>query len=270
MLLMVNYLFAQVIPLGFIKKGGYPSTGINPITSNLLLYLDATQTTSYGGSGTTWTDISGQSGQPNNASLTNPTFIQGSSTPTNPPTFGSGNSMNGAGSFTFAYNTYALTSNEISFSSQTATFIAWINPSQSVNYTNYAAIIFNRNVYTTGLNLYTNKNSVGYHWHNLESTFSWDSNLQVPNNEWSMIAVSIGPSSATAYLCKKSGITTATNTVSHPVTTGHKFYIACDPGRFSLDRTFIGKIATSMVYSSTLTSDNITAIFNAQKAAFGL
>jgi hypothetical protein len=25
-----------------------------------------------------------------------------------------------------------------------------------------------------------------------------------------------------------------------------------------------------MVYSSTLTSDNITAIFNAQKAAFGL
>ena len=242
-------------------------TGTNPVTTGLELYLDATRSASYGGTGTTWTDLSGQS---NNASLTNPTFIPSNSTPTNPPSFGSGNSMNEANSFTFAYNTYALTSNELSFSSQTATFIAWINPSQSVGSSNYAAIIFNRSSQTTGLNLYTNKNSVGYHWKDINATWTWDSNLQVPNNEWSMIAVSIGPSSATAYLCKSSGITTATNTVSHPVTTGHKFYIACDPTRFALDRTFIGKIATSMVYSTTLTTANITAIFNAQKAAFGL
>ena len=78
------------------------------------------------------------------------------------------------------------------------------------------------------------------------------------------------PNSATAYLCKSSGITTATNTVSHPATTGHQFYIACDPTRFALDRTFIGKMGTAMVYSTTLTTANITAIFNAQKEAFGL
>jgi len=238
-------------------------TGTNPITSNLLLYLDATRTASYGGTGTTWTDISGQS---NNASLTNPTFY--TTPPANPytdaPIFENG-------SFTFALNKYALTTNSLNFSNATGTFIAWINPSQSVGSSNYAAIIFNRGVNsTTGLNLYTNKNSVGYHWNDVSSTYSWDSNLQVPNNEWSMIAVSIGPSSATAYLCKSSGITTATNTVSHPETSGHKFYIACDPTRFALDRTFIGKMATAMVYSTTLTTADITAIFNAQKEAFGL
>ena len=238
-------------------------TGTNPVTNGLELYLDATRSASYGGTGTTWTDISGQS---NNASLTNPTFY--TTPPANPntdaPIFENG-------SFTFTLNKYALTTNSLNFSNATGTFIAWINPSQSVGSSNYAAIIFNRGVNsTTGLNLYTNKNSVGYHWNDVSSTYSWDSNLQVPNNEWSMIAVSIGPSSATAYLCKSSGITTATNTVSHPVTSGHKFYIACDPTRFALDRTFIGKMATAMVYSTTLTTANITAIFNAQKVAFGL
>lgn len=238
-------------------------TGTNPVTNGLELYLDATRSASYGGTGITWTDISGQS---NNASLTNPTFY--TTPPANPntdaPIFENG-------SFTFTLNKYALTTNSLNFSNATGTFIAWINPSQSVGSSNYAAIIFNRGVNsTTGLNLYTNKNSVGYHWNDVSSTYSWDSNLQVPNNEWSMIAVSIGPSSATAYLCKSSGITTATNTVSHPVTSGHKFYIACDPTKFALDRTFIGKMATAMVYSTTLTTANITAIFNAQKVAFGL
>jgi hypothetical protein len=235
---------AQVIPVGFIKKGGNPSTGTNPITGNLLLYLDATRTASYGGTGTTWTDISGQS---NHATLT------GS------PTFESG-------SFTFRAGTYALTTNSVDFSN--ATFIAWINPSESI--TDYAGIIFSRGVNrTTGLNLFTGKNSVGYHWNDAGSTWQWDSNLQVPNNEWSMIAVSIGSSSATAYLCKLSGITTKTNNVEHTATTAHKFYIAVDSG-IPAARTFKGKMGTAMVYSTALTAANITSIFNAQKAAFGL
>ena len=82
---------AQVIPVGFIKAKGLPST---PIPANLLLYLDATRTDSYGGTGTTWTDLSGMSPS-NNAT------IYGS------PTFESG-------SFRFAKNMYGLTSNSIS------------------------------------------------------------------------------------------------------------------------------------------------------------
>ncbi len=253
-LLLTFVAQAQVIPVGFIKKGGYPSTGENPVTTNLLLYLDATRSASFDGTSTTaWKDISGQS---NHATLT------GSANPYTPaPAFTNNNS------FTFTANTFALTTNSLSFLDKKGTFIAWINPSKT--HTEYTGIIFSRTAMATGLNLYNSNNSVGYHWHDAGSTWGWNSNLQVPNDEWSMIAVSIGTNSATAYLCKSTGITTATNTVTHSATSGHQFHIAVDPGA-KAQRTFIGKIATSMVYSTELSTSQITQIFNAQKAAFGL
>jgi hypothetical protein len=85
-----------------------------------------------------------------------------------------------------------------------------------------------------------------------------------------MIAVSISSGSATAYLCKSSGITTAVNSVTHSEISGLKFYVGIDPYFEPLNKGFIGKMGTSMVYSTALTYDNISAIFNAQKAAFGL
>ena len=53
------------------------AVGYNPkiVTDNLVLALDAANTKSYGGSGTTWTDLSGKG---NNGTLTNgPTFDNG-------------------------------------------------------------------------------------------------------------------------------------------------------------------------------------------------
>ena len=259
MLLTGNYLFAQVIPVGFIKKGGYPSTGTNPITENLLLYLDATRTASYGGTGTTWTDISGQ--LPSNDAT-----LSGS------PTFESG-------SFTFAANKYALTSQVIP-SLSSATFIAWVNPSEWYSGTtlnkvqeNYTGIIFSRGGKgqatnrTSGLNFYKNS-VVGYSW---DDNFSWwNSNLVVPNYSWSMIALTISSTQAVVYLCNSNGISSATNVASHPAVSGFNFFIGYDPAYGSTSRILRGKIATSMVYSTALTSTQITQIFNAQKAAFGL
>ena len=243
MLLTGNYLFAQVIPVGFIKKGG------NPLTENLLLYLNAKLTTSYGGTGTTWTDISGQSPS-NNATLS------GS------PTFASG-------SFTFGANKNALTSQLIP-SLSSATFIAWVNPTISKSQENFAGIIFSRQnkgqaSKTMGINFYSN-NNVGYSW----DEFNWNSTLVVPKGSWSMIAITISSTKAVVYLCNSNGISSATNVASHAVVSGLNFFIANDPVFGPAFRAFTGKIATSMVYSSTLTSDNITALFNAQKVAFGI
>jgi hypothetical protein len=85
-----------------------------------------------------------------------------------------------------------------------------------------------------------------------------------------MVALTITPSKAIVYLCNSSGITTAENSTTHTATNGSlKFYIGTEPYDI-LGRATVGKIATAMVYSTALTSDNITAIFNAQKAAFGL
>jgi len=252
----------QVIPVGFMKGFTNKPTGENPVSSNLLFYLDATRTASYDGTGTTWTDIK-VGGTPNSASLTNS------------PTFGSGSMSNGSGSFTFSGNNYALTSNSIS-SLSTATFIAWINPSQLQD--RWTGIIISRSGYAgataeaTGFIFYTN-NQIGYIWNNAGATYTWNSTLVVPNNEWSMVALTINSTEANAYLCKSSGITTAKNNVTHGSSNGLKFYIGIEPLTIdtpTLNRGFKGKIATAMVYSTSLTSANISAIFDAQKASFGL
>ena len=244
MLLTGNYLVAQVMPVGFMKKGG------NPLTENLLLYLDATKTASYGGTGITWTDISGQSPS-NNATLS------GS------PTFASG-------SFTFGANKYALTSQKITTSMSSATFIAWVNPTISKSQENFAGIIFSRSgkgqaSKNMGINFYSN-NNVGYSW----DEFNWNSTLVVPKGSWSMIAITISSTKAVVYLCNSTGTSSASVDALHNALSNLNFFIGVDPIFGTNLRSYDGKIATSMVYSSTLTSDNITALFNAQKASFGI
>ncbi len=217
-------------------------------TNNLILYLNAN---SYAGNGVAWNDNSSQN---NHATLVgNPTY-------TSSPA-----------SFTFGPNVIATTTKSNVVLSA-ATFVAWVNPSQTQG--SYTGVIFSRNgqggstVPATGLDLYT-ANSVGYHWADMQSTYNWNSNLYVPNNEWSMIAVTISANSATAYLCNVSGIATAFNSVTHATLSGLNYFIACDPSDRST-RAFTGKMGTAMVYSNALTQTDISNIFNAQKSAFGL
>jgi hypothetical protein len=234
------------------------TTGANPVTNNLILYLDATRSASYIGSGTIWSDLSTQS---NTATFT--------SSPTYSPN---------PGRFTFSSASYASTISK-TINLTTATFIAWIKPSQTQ--TNYTGIIYlpisplDPNYYRSGMQLRTN-NSVGYTWgSNGASTYNWDSQLYAPNNQWSMIAISVSANSTIAYLCKEDGtITSATNIDTHAPIAGQKFYIGRDPILYSSTeadlRTFKGNISTALVYSSALSLSDITSIFNAQKIAFGL
>ena len=221
------------------------------LPSGMVLYLDAADPASYGGTGNTWTDLSA---------------ISNHTTLVNTPTFTSS-----PASFTFASSVYATTTKS-NIALGTATFIAWVNPSQIQG--GYTGIIFNRAGYggstvgATGMDLYTS-NSVGYHWNNNVSTFSWNSNLYVPNNVWSMIAVSISTNTATAYLCNASGTASASNSFTHTYMNGFNFYIAVDPGDL-VNRTFRGKIAKCMVFNTALSQADMLSIYNTQKAAVGL
>ena len=255
-LLLLNVIASHAQHAFFRGNNNYVASTAAPqssavVTGGLILNLDAANSSSYTGTGTTWEDISGQN---NTATLVgSPTY---SSSP---------------GSFTFASNVYATTS-KTNISLAAATFIAWINPSQIQG--NYTGIIFNRvgnggsTVNATGMDLYSS-NSVGYHWNDSGATYNWNSGLIVPNNTWSMIAITVNATSATAYLCNANGITTGTNTVSNPSLTGLNFFIGCDPTDLSA-RAFKGKIATCMIYNSALSSSEITNNFNALKSRFGL
>lgn len=241
--------------LSLIRSGGGGNLGLSVastiITTGLILNLDATNASSYPGTGTTWTDLSGQS---------NTGTLVGSPTYTSSPgylTFASGKNV------TTALSNIALS---------TGTFIAWVYSTQTQG--GYTGIIFNRSGYggstaaATGMDLFSS-NSVGYHWNDAVGTYAWNSGLITPNNEWAMIAVSVGATSATAYLCKSSGITTATNAVNHASLSGLNFYIACDPTS-PTGRVFVGGIAIAMVYNTALSLSDITTNFNSQKSKFGL
>ncbi len=85
-------------------------TGTNPVTNGLILYLDASRSASYSGTGPTWSDLSTQN---NTATLIG-----------NPPyTYNPAN-------FTFGPNVIATTTkSDVALSA--ATYIAWVNPSQT-------------------------------------------------------------------------------------------------------------------------------------------
>lgn len=230
-------------------------TSANPVTSGLILYLDATRSASFGGTGNTWADISG---------LT----PAGSATLVGSPVFGSGSTSNGSGSFTFGSNINASTTKTYTIDNE-ITYIAWVNPSTNFD----GGVIVRRTDPGFGsgaTSLYLYNNNLGYDWDN--QNWGWRSNLTVPNNQWSMIVITVNSSSVTAYLCNASGIASVSSGRGHSSLTSKgatNFFIAYDPYSPST-RAFKGKMGTAMVYSVALSSADISSIYNAQKAAFGL
>ena len=233
---------------GVDERGLILTNSVTPITNGLMLYLDATKSASYGGTGTTWNDISGQ-------------LPAGSATLVGSPPFASG-------SFTFGPNMNASTSKTYTISNQ-LTLIAWVNPSQAQS--TFTGVIFRRTSSDGGgTGIFLSGNTLHYDWDNQH--WSWRSNITVPNNQWSMIVLSVKESELTAYLCNASGIISDTRGNGHNSLTSKgatNFHIGYDPYDLS-NRAFRGKMGTAMVYSVGLSTADITTIFNAQKAAFGI
>jgi hypothetical protein len=231
---------------GVDERGLILTNSVTPITTGLMLYLDATKSASYGGIGTTWNDISGQ-------------LPAGSATLVGSPPFSSG-------SFTFGDNMNASTSKTYTISNQ-LTFIAWVNPSQIQSA--FTGVIFRRTSYDGGgTGMFISGNNLHYDWDN--SDWSWRSDLLVPNDQWSMIVISVKETELTAYLCNASGISSVIRGKGHGSLSSKgatNFHIGLDPYP---GRQFKGKMGTAMVYSVGLSTDDITTIFNSQKSAFGI
>jgi hypothetical protein len=215
------------------------------VTTGLQLYLDAGQAASYSGSGTNWTDLSGNS---RNGTLTGG------------PTYTSAD----GGSIVFdGTNDFVQCSGSITATA--ATFVTWMRRNGPQD--DFDGIIYSRGAAATGISFFGTTNKISYTWNNAVNTYTWDSGLTIPDLTWCMIAVSVTSTSATAYLCQSSGITSATNTVSHTSTTLDDIKIGQDDlgGRF-----FTGNIATAMIYDRALSADEITQNFNALRGRYGL
>jgi hypothetical protein len=227
-------------------------TGAPIVDSSLQLWLDAAQTTSYPGTGTTWTDLSGNGR---------------TGTLTNGPTYSATN----GGSIVFdGINDYVSCTGSLTVTA--ATFVAWIRRDGTQN--PYDGIIYCRgtgsNVSGLAIGQTGTTNEIGYTWHNQSSSYFFTSNLTIPDLTWCMIAVSVTSTAATLYLCQTSGITTATNTTSHPSTLLSNIHLAQDNVPPLYDRWFKGNIGAAQIYNKALTADEISTNFNALRNRYGI
>ena len=235
----------MIIGSGITVGAGISIIGISSVvTAGLQLYLDAGNASSYPGSGTTWTDLSGNN-------LTG--------TLTNGPTYSATN----GGSIVFdGSNDYVQCSGSLTVTA--ATFVTWIK--RNGNQGQYDGILFSRGANTTGMN-FQSSNQLGYHWNDAGNTYNWQSGLTIPNLTWCMIAISVTSTAATAYLCQSGGTTTATNTVNHSSSNLNDIKLAVDD---AAARYFNGNIAIAQLYNTALSAAQVSQNFQADRGRFGV
>ena len=213
------------------------------VTDGLVLALDAGNTKSYPGSGTAWTDLSGNN---NTGTLTNG------------PTYSSAN----GGSLVFdgTEDYYASISGSIIVSA--VTFSVWLK--RNGTQVDFTGILNSRGTDSSGMVFAYNYGTLGYNWN--DSEYYFDSQLTPPDGAWCMCVVTVTSTEAKFYLGQSSGITTATNTTTHASTTLDALKLAVDD--VGLSRNFNGSIAQASLYNRALSAAEVSQNFNALKSRF--
>jgi hypothetical protein len=219
-------------------------------TTNLVSYLDASNYTSYGGSGTTWTDLSSNS--------LNGTIYNGSYSPFNDGSI----VLNGNTNSYIEIPATNLLSNQTA-----ASFSIWFNTAR--NPSGNPNCILGKSTSTGsyyGLTLIVG--STGY-TSTVKSTNSYgniDNSYATSINTWYNITITIDQSSVKNYI---NGVlvTTSTNnsnwSMSSDVT---RIGASIDPYWTG----FSGKIGSVMIYNKVISASEVSQIFESQKHRFGL
>jgi len=213
---------------------------VNP---GLVLHLDAGNIRSYPGSGTAWTDLSGNGN--NGTSVGSPTYTN--------PYF----TVNGSTQY-FTLATTPLTS------VTTCTMLMWIF--NAASQTPSAGLFFNRSgTNVCGMNFqFTNPTRLGWHWNGDAATYNYDTGLTIPQGSWSMVAVSVGATSTTHW------VNTDSNTQSF--TTVAQTFDTVNIGRESTltGRSFTGRIGLAQLYNRALSATEIRQNFYALRGRYGI
>jgi hypothetical protein len=151
-----------------------------------------------------------------------------------------------------------VTAPPLDITTNALTVVAWIKPTTLVN---RAGIVFWRaGQPATGLGL-TDTGNLSYHWLDTPETYNWDSGLTPPLDQWSLVALSVEPARATAYLINASGAQSATNNVTHaPRAFSDSLRIGNDPQ--DVNRTFDGTIDEVAIFDASLSGAQIQALYN--------
>ncbi len=149
---------------------------------------------------------------------------------------------------------YAQQNEALNITTNTLTISAWIKPNGTQ--LNNAGIISSSSDGATGINYYGN-NKLGYTWKNTSGSYNFNSNLIIPENEWSHVALVVTPTNATLYLNGNPATITAAHATAN---LNAVFQFGID--RNNPARNFKGKMDEVLFYNRSMTTDEIRELMH--------
>ena len=247
------------LPSFYVDVDSSGGGGGSIVTSDLILHLDAGDSNSYSGSGTTWTDLSGEG---HNGTLTNgPTYTSDN---------GGAIILDGVNDFINVSATDVIPSGTNSF-----TYSIWVyidTVSGSWGGTKKAANLFTGDTSGTAeFNLFTTTNTAGppevvrLSRYGGGNSGSCEANVSMNNNTWYNITlVKDGASSQKIY---QDGVLIGTGNLSNSFTGGYAMRIGSG-SQSSYGAVMDGRIASVLMYSSALSASEVLQNYNATKDTF--
>ncbi|MFN9380549.1 MAG: LamG domain-containing protein [Bacteroidota bacterium] len=231
-----SFATAQVMLPAYQGVISKPVANVNSIiTSGLVLNLDASNNSSYPGSGTTWNDISGNN---NNALLNGAIF----------------SNVSGVSYFTCGTNCISADITK----SDSMTFSAWAKSS------NFSAstMLFNTGAYGVGPDLLFYQNTIYWNiYDNTASPFTFSPAANISN--WhNYTVVNDATSNAKLYIdgVFKASAAYRSNTATTTLSIG---------GGGTNTNKWVGEIANFQAYNRVLTASEVLQNFNSLKGGFG-
>lgn len=214
------------------------------VTDGLILLLDAANTKSYPGSGTTWTDLSGN--RNNGIAVNSPTY-------------------NSSGFFTFDGSTQRFgCGNAANLRVTVGSISAWF-AADNTN-TSYNGIITKQNAW--GLFVLDNV-LAAYDWGN---NVARNTGITVGNNSWNHAVMTFTETTGTPsnnakiYLNGSEVLTTTVRNSSQTI----EVQIGDGNGDIVSNQFYGGKIAAASVYNRVLSAIEVQQNFNAYRGRFGI
>ena len=139
-----------------------------------------------------------------------------------------------------------------------ATFTMW---AKIRTHSQYDGLVFSRNGSSnvTGMLMSSGDGTkLSYCWNAAPNTYDWTGGPTMPLNEWLFLAVSVSPSSATAYVVANGIVSSSTNTVSHGAAIFDDLKIGIDD--LGMSRTTDGVFDDIRLYDTALTEAQIIAL----------
>jgi hypothetical protein len=217
------------------------------VTENLVLCLDAGNTKSYPGTGTAWTDLSGNG---NNGTLTNG------------PTYSSAN----GGFFQFVTDDFARIANNTALDTQTPTVEVWVK----TNATTQNGFWFEKGTVNSQYSLF--QEGTGIQWRmniggvtNLTTTTA----TYINTSNWYQVVGTYTSGSRRLYI---NGVLVNSDTQTGTIATNSGGMSIGVYGGFSGDRGYYynGNLSSCKVYNRALTASEIQQNFNALRSRYGL